>query len=317
MRFHILAVPHAITIPNYSMCAFTQKILKICKMLTNLGHEVIHYGHEESRIAGTNVPVTTNRDLIRSYGAHNWRTQGFPNYSQNDHIYCKFRENVNKELNHRKQKGDFLLCPFGGTHKPIADNHPDMIIVEPGIGYPDGKFAPYKVFESYAILHAYLGERAITNVSNDNWYDVVIPNYFDTADFDYSQDKDDYLLFLGRVYSGKGIHIAVQLAEELGLELVVAGAGKVEQWMARTDRPVSEYVREHGVVGPTLRRKLLSRAKAVICASTYLEPFCGVQVEAFLSGTPVISSDYVHLQSTISMVLRATGAAPLNSLFGR
>ncbi len=47
-----------------------------------------------------------------------------------------------------------------------------------------------------------------------------------------------------------------------------------------------------GVVGPEARAKLLSRAKATICASMYLEPFCGVQIESFLSGTPVISTDW-------------------------
>jgi glycosyltransferase involved in cell wall biosynthesis len=36
----------------------------------------------------------------------------------------------------------------------------------------------------------------------------------------------------------------------------------------------------------------LKNAKATICASTFLEPFCGVQIESMLSGTPVISSDW-------------------------
>jgi glycosyltransferase involved in cell wall biosynthesis len=158
--------------------------------------------------------------------------------------------------------------------------------------YAGGHFAPYKVFESYAILHAYLGLEHVARTSNSMWYDVVIPNYFDLDDFEFSADKDDYFLFLGRVYSGKGIHIAVQIVEEIGGRLVVAGPGEVEQYMARTGRPVSDYVTHVGLADTETRKRLMSRAKAMLLPSTFLEPFCGVQVEAMLSGTPIVTNDY-------------------------
>ena len=158
--------------------------------------------------------------------------------------------------------------------------------------YAGGHFAPYKVFESYAILHAYLGLEHVARTSNSMWYDVVIPNYFDLDDFEFSADKDDYFLFLGRVYSGKGIHVAVQIVEEIGGRLVVAGPGEVEQYMARTGRPVSDYVTHVGLADTETRKRLMSRAKAMLLPSTFLEPFCGVQVEAMLSGTPIVTNDY-------------------------
>jgi glycosyltransferase involved in cell wall biosynthesis len=124
------------------------------------------------------------------------------------------------------------------------------------------------------------------------WYDVVIPNYFDLAEFEYSDRKDDYFLFLGRIGPGKGIHIAMQIIEAIDGRLIVAGPGKIVGLRAPTSRPISEYVEHVGVVGVEQRKKLLSRAKAVITASTFIEPFCGVQIEAMLSGTPVISTDW-------------------------
>ena len=292
-RFHILGIPHTITTPEYNSCAFTQKVVKLCKMLKGRGHTVIHYGHEDSVVAcDEHVTVTTRDDLVRSYGDHDWRTKGFPNFSTDDHVYKVFYDNAIAAVGARKEAHDFLLCSFGSGHRPVADAHGDMIVCEPGIGYAGGHFAPYKVFESYAILHAYLGLGHVSHTSNSMWYDVVIPNYFDLDDFEFSADKDDYFLFLGRVYSGKGIHIAVQIVEEIGGRLVVAGPGEVEQYMARTGRPVSDYVTHVGLADTETRKRLMSRAKAMLLPSTFLEPFCGVQVEAMLSGTPIVTNDY-------------------------
>jgi glycosyltransferase involved in cell wall biosynthesis len=286
-RFHILGIPHTISTPEYSTCAFTQKVVKLCKLLKMRGHTVIHYGHQDSVVeCDENVVVTKRYDLSKSYGDHDWRKDGWPPYATTDWAYKVFYSRANIEIEERKQPGDFLLCSFGSAHKVIADAHPDMIVVEPGIGYPSGSFAPYRVFESYAALHAYQGNSAIETAKNDFWYDAVIPNYFDLSDFEYSSEKDDYFLFLGRVNSGKGVHIAAQIADAVGVKLIVAGQGKYDF------DPPPKNVELVGVVGPSERRKLLSRARATICASTFLEPFCGTQIESMLSGTPVISSDW-------------------------
>ena len=292
--FHILGIPHTISVREYSGCAFTQKVVKLCKMLKSRGHTVIHYGHEDSRVdCDEHVTVTKRYDLHKAYGDHNWRRQGFPKYRLDDHAYRTFYAKAIAALHIRKKRGDFLLCTFGHGHKPVADAHPDMVAVEPGIGYPSGGFAKYRVFESYAIMHACFGLPWIQSASNDHWYDTaVIPNYFDLDDFEFSPDKDDYFLFLARINVGKGIHIAIQIAEELDTRLVVAGAGQFSGEEPRTSRPMSDYVAVKGLVGPEDRKRLLARAKATLCASTFLEPFCGVQIESMLSGTPVISTDW-------------------------
>ena len=291
-RFHVLAVPYSISRPDYSICPFTQKVVKLCRMLKERGHTVIHYGHADSEVDCTeHVSVTSNDDLQLSYGAHDWRKQGIPKYSIDDPIFRRFYTNSIAALAAKKQKNDFLLCCFGGSHKPIAVAHPDMIICEPGIGYPHGGFARFRVFESYAVMHAYLGVGSLS-MNDKLWYDVVIPNSYDPADFEFSAAKQEYFLFLGRISPAKGIHIALQTVEAIGGKIVVAGQGDLRGKFTRTDRPLSEYVEMVGVVGPAQRRALLSQAKAVFTPSMYLEPFCGVHVEAMLSGTPVISTDW-------------------------
>jgi hypothetical protein len=67
-------------------------------------------------------------------------------------------------MQQRKQKGYFLLCMFGIANNPRADAHPDLISVEPGIGYGAGYFAPLKVFKSYALPHAYHDLRRVSSM---------------------------------------------------------------------------------------------------------------------------------------------------------
>ncbi|AIX42522.1 group 1 glycosyl transferase [Synechococcus phage ACG-2014f] len=284
-RFHILGLPHTVTHPDFSACAYTSKVLKFGKMMKARGHEIIHYGHEDSElVCDEHVTVTTNKDLEIAYGDYDWR-KNFFKFNTSDHAYQTFYKNAIEEVGKRKQKNDFILPFWGSGTRPVCDAHPDMICVEPGIGYAGGHWSQWKVFESYAILHAYCNLTSV-GTCKQSWYDVVIPNYFDLDDFTYAPEtKEDYFLFLGRVYSGKGIDIAVQVTEHIGAKLKVAGQNPEN----RTFPPHVEFV---GYADIEMRRELMSKAKASFVASQYLEPFGGVQVENLLSGTPTITTDW-------------------------
>ena len=155
MRFHALSLPHTVSSKEYNACAYTQKVVKFGKMMTDLGHEVIHYGHEDSDLQCTeHVTVTTNEDLEKAYGGHNWKEKFFT-FDNGDHAYKTFYRNATIEVHRRKQDNDFILPFWGWGVKPVCDAHPDLICVEPGIGYASGHYAQWKVFESYALLHAY------------------------------------------------------------------------------------------------------------------------------------------------------------------
>lgn len=283
-RFHILGLPHTVTSKEYSACAYSQKVYKFGKMMMARGHEVIHYGHEDSDLECTeHVTVTTNQDLAKAYGNHDWR-RNFYRFDTADHAYQTFYVNAIREVGRRKQAHDFILPFWGSGVRPVCDAHPDLICVEPGIGYAGGHWARWKVFESYAIYHAYCGLAAVGHCQQD-WYDTVIPNYFDPEDFDYCQDKQDFFLFLGRVYSGKGIDIAVQVTEATGQNLVVAGQNP-------ENRTFPKHVDFIGYADTEKRRRYMSLARGAFVPSQYLEPFGGVQIELLMSGTPTITTDW-------------------------
>jgi glycosyltransferase involved in cell wall biosynthesis len=283
MRFHALAIPHTATNKWHASCAYTQKVRRLCPMLKSLGHHVVHYGNERSEVdCSEHVSVTNHGDLMQAYGDGPGRTEEYK-FSPIDAVSMKFYANAISAIAERKQKNDFLLCFWGTGHQPVAMAHSDLIVVEPGIGYPQ-TFARWRVFESYALLHATLGLDAVRKQGFCDWYAAVIPNYFDPTDFDFRRQKDDYLLFLGRVGAAKGLHIAAETAKAAGLRLIAAGPGSKD-----VIPPGVEFI---GFADWEQRRHLLSHARALIAPSEFVEPFCGVLIEAAFSGTPTITVDW-------------------------
>ena len=295
LRIHVLGVPHTRTNLDYTACAYTQKVYKFCKMMTERGHEIFHYGVEGSNpICTENIVVVSNFTYNLVYGKHDYHSKFFK-YDTEDICYKTFYENAIKEIRKRNSGRDIVLPFWGVGVRPICDALADeCIIIEPGIGYGNGAWTNYRVYESYAIYSAYCGNDAILQCNQNN-YHVVIPNYFEKNDFtpnfdpiDRLKREDPYFLYLGRVYSGKGVGIAIDVCELLGVKLKIAGQLGEEY----EDYEWSENVEFVGYADKEKRDELMRHAIASFLPSQYLEPFGGVQIENLLCGTPTITSDW-------------------------
>ena len=268
-------------------------------MMTLRGHTVIHYGHEDSEVeCSEHVNVLSRQDYNRVYGEHDFRSKLFK-FDQSDDAYTTFNTNAIREINLRKQPGDFLLAFWGSGHQNICQGAGEgMCVVEPGIGYPYGHFAEYKIFESYAMYHAFIKlDRVAQCVDINTWSkETVIPNYFDVNDFVDNvvpvKDRGDYFLFVGRIGSAKGVDHAIRMTERLGVRLIIAGQNADGGLKEVGMHPPPGHVEVIGHVDVNKRKTLMANAKAVVCMSTFAEPFCGVHVEAMMSGTPVITADW-------------------------
>lgn len=317
-RFHIFSVPHNPSHKDRSACAFAQKARKLSLMLTNLGHEVYHYGNELSDVVATeHVTVTTKEDMREAYG--DWEDQSnFYPWNPDDYCYKMFFLRTEHEMRKRAAQDDFCCYVFGAGLRNLYDRLQDLPVhhVESGIGYYY-PYMKYKVFESPSHRHftygvyqgnfnkyaqmseeekekAYIDWNITVDHSYPQWQDAVIPNSFDVEDFEFKKDKDDYFLYLGRIIPHKGIEEAMRISKAVGKKLIVAGQGDFEKQMGFKPWDNVELV---GMVKVEERKKLLSNAKALFCMSRYLECFGGVHIEANLSGTPVIATDfgcYVH-----------------------
>jgi len=284
MTFHLLGTFNTPTNlkegVGYAFCA---KIRNISKALRSQGHKVIFYGAEGSDVECDEfVQVLKKEELPKEVFAKS------PKYIEDGkHPANKiFNERCIAEIKKRKSKyftpRDILLVPTGTYQKPVADEAGLTLIAEIGIGYK-GIFTDHKIFESYAWMHWHYGKLGL---NEGKFYDAVIPPIFDPSDFEYREKKDDYFLFLGRIVRNKGVMIAKETCEAIGAKLKVAG---IDQGMKDL---ASDNVEMVGFADLEKRKKLIAGAKAVFVPTIYIEPFGYIIIEAAMSGTPVITTDW-------------------------
>ena len=121
---------------------------------------------------------------------------------------------------------------------------------------------------------------------------ATVPNGIAVEDYPFRADKEDFLLFLGRIVPAKGPLEAIQAARAADRSLVLA---------AKCDEPgerayFEQVVRPH--LGPGVewlgepdeaeKKDLLARASCLLFPVQWDEPFGLVMVEAMACGTPVV-----------------------------
>ncbi len=294
LRFHLLGLAHLETNRENMSCAYTQKIIKLAKIIKSYGHTLYFYGVEGSDVECDEfIEVVPKEVLNKTYGEYD-RTTAFFKQDPHDLAHETFNRNTINAIMERKKDGDILLCPMGVYQKMISDAT-GLLTVESGIGY-EGVFSENKVFESYAWMHYIYGK---LNLGDGGWYDAVIPNYFELEDFPYNDKKEDYLLYFGRIIKRKGVALASQIAKATGNKLYIVGQGSLDNPNEGLELENEKHIVYHPAVGASERAELLGKAKAVLMPTYYLEPFGGVNVEAQLCGTPVITTDWGAFPETV------------------
>ena len=299
IRLHILAIPYTITNDEYSHDAFTGKVQRFAPMMRSRGYEVYHYGVEGSEPNATkDIQLLTKKewnelriqtfmflDKALSHEQAEKKNQdktylinGLSNF--NSPLCVEFNKRLRVKLMeyYRGSSTDIVCCPLGHTHHDAVKDSP-MICVENGIGYQNS-YLNYRIFESQSILSC--------EKSNPNNYFFVIPNYYNIDDFDFSNKYQRMRIgFFGRLEKVKGLCVVSELAKRYPhIEFVICGQGDPTPFLQS-----SNIIYKPPIHGKD-RSDFLGSCDAILCPSEYIEPFCGVSVEAQLCGTPVISSDY-------------------------
>jgi glycosyltransferase involved in cell wall biosynthesis len=315
--FHILGLVHLPCSKEYMSCAFTQKNYKFAEMMLSLGHTVYYYGVEGSTIPCTEFIQTHSlKDIRKAWGdgdnrfdiGYDWRNTDFRhdfNTKKTD-VTNLFYKNCIEEIKKRSEPDHFLLCTQGAYHSPVADAVKLFLTCEPGIGYRGSVKERFRAFESSYIQNFTYGSEAPYQCINGSYYDRVIPNYFSDDDVQFSDHKEDYYLFIGRMIKRKGILTAALACEAIGKKLIIAGQGasvNKNGYLVPNDSPdfylkpgTWEYA---GYCDVEKRKKLMAGAIATFTPTEYLECFAGTHIESMLHGTPPITTNFGVFPGTI------------------
>jgi glycosyltransferase involved in cell wall biosynthesis len=287
MKIFILGVPHTQTTREFNTCPFTMKAWQQCRMLHGRGHEVIHLGVEGSDPeCSENVAVVSRDEWAAHYGHPGAKFYDSKSNGEHRPYHERWAAAVRQAIRERVSRPweAIVACTWGDT-QAVATKGLKQFVVESGIGYRH-TFAKYRAFVSYAWLHFHYGKEG--RPQGNGWYDVVIPNAVDPELFDFRPaDKTDEMLYMGRLNDDKGVGIAIDLARRVGRRIAIVGQGNPERFLA--GNPHVRYLPPVGVEG---RRKLMAEAAVLVCPTQYVEPLGNVALEAQLSGTPVLCTDW-------------------------
>jgi len=128
-------------------------------------------------------------------------------------------------------------------------------------------------------------------------YDVkIIPNAIDIENYEYSDNKQNFVVYVGRLVEYKGLTMLIEamkiVQREFPIKLVVVGDGEDRKMFEMFARKLNVAVEFKGKVSEKEKIKIIKNSKVLILPSrSRLEAFGIVLLEAMACGTPVIGSN--------------------------
>ena len=277
-RVHLLSLPNVQSTWAYDLDGFNTMNLLFAEILKRLDYETILYAGEDNDAPCTELVTTiTKAEQKQIIGDQLYQ---HANIHHDNPLWKIATPRMIAEIGKRKQPRDLICTIAGGSMAHVSMAHPDLMTVEYSIGYV-GTFAKYRVYQSHAWMHLNYGAQGMGE-SGGRFFDTVIPGFFDTSKFPVNT-PEDYVCYVGRFTPKKGIGIVCEAARLAGVPLKLIGHG---------DASLITYGENLGAVNEATRNDVMSKARALMCPTLYVEPFGCISPEAQLCGTPVISTDF-------------------------
>jgi glycosyltransferase involved in cell wall biosynthesis len=298
--YHLLGVAYSEANEFFSLCAFTMKLVRWCRLLNRMNASYVVYANANTSPHCRNVvEIFSTETRLAHYGPDvAWRS-GRHSFDQriNSPGALEWQRLATREVKARMKRGDWILASFGNFHQPIAIAT-GLEALEIGVGYVQS-FSKYRIFESHTWL---------ANAMRDNdWLsltDAVIPMCYWPDEFyvpfmSLRPVKRPYFAFVSRISDTKGINVALSMLCAMpDFDLQIAGVGPLETYLDAYST-CRDRVIFNGAIDANARNVLVKQATAVLSPSLYNEPFGSIVVESQFLGTPVISTDHAGMARTI------------------
>lgn len=124
-------------------------------------------------------------------------------------------------------------------------------------------------------------------------YLATVYNGIDLSLYPLQETRGEDLIFLGRIHPDKGVHLAIEVAQQSGCPLLIAGIIQDQAYFREQVEPYldGKLIRFLGPVDVAGKNELFARGRALLHLNTISERFGLVLAEANAAGVPVIAMD--------------------------
>jgi glycosyltransferase involved in cell wall biosynthesis len=124
-------------------------------------------------------------------------------------------------------------------------------------------------------------------------YIATVYNGIDLSNLTFREQSGDKLVFLGRIHPDKGTHLAIEVAQRCGRDLLIAGIIQDQPYFDTLIKPHlnDSSIQYLGPADPIQRDALFQQACVTLHLNTIPERFGLVLAESMAAGVPVIAMD--------------------------